>query len=96
MDIPFGLFSAFSIFYAVILTILFLGKGFRQVIWPVILLICFFKGFDLEINPETGMYVINETLVPEWIFHPMNFVVGLMLALIISISIRWGQIDAGG
>lgn len=84
----FGLFSAFSIFYALVLIILFLGKGLLQVIWPIVLLVCLTQTSIFEINPETDMFIINETLVPAYIFHPMNFLGGLILALIVSVSIR--------
>ena len=88
----FGLFSVFSVSYAIILTMVFLTKGLGQVVWAMLLLFCFSYNFGWEVNPVTDMYVINETLVPVWIFHPMNLLGGLILALIVSISIRlWGS-----
>jgi len=88
MDSLYGLFSVFSIFYALVLIILFLGKGLGQVIWPIILLVCATQTSLFEINPTTDMFVVNETLVPVYIFHPMNFLGGLILALIVSVSIK--------
>jgi hypothetical protein len=88
MDSLYGLFSVFSIFYTIVLIILFLGKGLGQVIWPIILLVCLSQTSVFEINPTTEMFIINETLIPMWIFHPMNFLGGLILALIISISVK--------
>jgi hypothetical protein len=81
----YGLFSVFSIFYALVLIVLFLGKGFGQVIWPIIVFVCFYNEFD--VNESTGMYVINET-VPMWLFHPMNLFGGLLLAVIIYVALK--------
>ena len=81
----FGLFSIFSIFYTLVLLVLFLGKGFGQIIWPIIVFVCFYNEFD--VNPETNMYVINAT-VPMWLFHPMNLFGGLLLAVIVFVALK--------
>jgi len=86
MDSYYGLFSVFSIVYAIALVVLFLGKGFGQVIWPIILFIATYNLFS--VNQETGMYLINETLVPMWLFHPMNLFGGLLLAVIVSVFMK--------
>lgn len=80
----YGLFSAFSIFYTLVLLVLFIGKGFGQIIWPIILFVATYNEFD--VNEVAGIYVINET-VPMWVFHPLNFLGGLILALIIYVFI---------
>ena len=86
MDSYYGLFSVFSIVYALALIVLFLGKGFGQIIYPIILFVATYNLF--AVNPETNMYVINET-VPMWMFHPMNLFGGLLLALIVSIGLKF-------
>ena len=85
MDSYYGLVSVFSIVYAFILTVLFLGKGFGQIIWPIILFVSTYNEF--AVNEVTEMYVINET-VPMWLFHPMNLFGGLLWAVIISIFLK--------
>lgn len=90
----FGLFSVFSIFYALVLIILFLGKGLLQIIWPIILLVCLYQTSIFEINPETDMFVINETLVPVYIFHPMSLLSSPILAFFFALSIRLGISDS--
>lgn len=92
MESYYGLFSVFSIVYTLILTVLFLGKGFYNIIWALILVWCI-TLFDY--NAETEMFVINEEGgISMWIFHPMNFVGGLILALGLSISIKMGSSQA--
>ncbi len=82
----YGLFSIFSLFYALCLIFLFISKGFGQVIWPIIV---FFGSYnEFSVNPETEMYVINETLVPMWLFHPMGLFGGLLLAVIIFVFLK--------
>jgi hypothetical protein len=83
----YGLFSVFSIIYALGLTVLFLDKGLGQVIWPIILFVCSYNWF--EVNPETNMYLINEAIVPMWLFHPMGLFGGLLLAVILSIGLKF-------
>ena len=82
MDSYYGLFSVFSVCYALILTVIFMGVGIGQIIWPIILFVCSYNLF--EVNPETNMYVINQT-VPMILFHPMNLFGSILLAVIITI-----------
>ena len=89
-----GLVCAFGIFYTIVLIIYFYFKGILNVIWCLILAGCFL--YNCEINPGTGLYVLNETLVPVWIFEPTCLIGSPFIAFVIVVSIRWGQIDAGG
>ncbi len=93
MNSLWALFCAVGIAYTLILTVLFLGKGLLQIIWPIIIACCVFEIFPL--NPTTEMFIINETLIPEWIFHPMCLIGSPVLAFISTISIRAGISDSG-
>ena len=92
MDSLWDLFCAVGITYTLILTALFYGKGLLQVIWPIIIACFIFELFPL--NPATDMFVINETLVPEWIFHPMSLLSSPILAFFFALSIRAGISDS--
>ena len=82
----YGLFSIFSLFYALCLIFLFATRGFGQVIYPIIV---FFASYnEFSVNEATNMYVINETLVPMWLFHPLNLFGGLLLAVIIFFFLK--------
>lgn len=86
MDSYWALFCVVGVVYTLILTLLFYGKGLLQIIWTIILAVCAIYLF--EINPTTEMFVINEELVPMWIFHPLCLVGSPILAVIFVISIR--------
>ena len=86
MDSHWALFCVVGVVYTLILTLLFLGKGLLQVIWAIILAVCVLYLF--EINPDTDMFVINEELVPMWIFHPLCLIFSPIYAAAIVISIR--------
>ena len=93
----YGLFSVFSIIYAIVLTILCFGPGIIFSIGSsVILLFCLTYLGLFNQNPETGIYVINEMFISEWIFHPMNFLSGPILASILTMSIKLQIMDNKG
>ncbi|MHC4131283.1 MAG: hypothetical protein ACYSSP_12025 [Planctomycetota bacterium] len=88
MDSYWGLFCILGLVYSAGLMIVFLHKGIGQVVWPILLLFCVFYGFELEINPVTGNYILNETLVPMYIFHPMCLLASPIIAVVITICIH--------
>lgn len=74
------IFCVVGIVYTLILVVMFIGKGISQVIWPVLI---GFSIFLFKINPITEIFMINETLIPTWIFTPRCLLVAPISAIII-------------
>ena len=81
------IFCAVGVVYTFILTILFIGKGLWQVIWPILIIVCV-AVVGLEINLETNEFVMNEELIPAYIFHPACLAFSPILAVCFAISYR--------